>query len=102
VKTPNLAALLKRGDGKHSVGDSLSLTVRGGSRRWEYQFKDPTTGKIASAYWPAVGPAAISLSQAREERNKIWLQNREARRSGAPVARAARHGLCGGRWAHVP
>jgi integrase len=72
---------LKRGDGKHAVGGSLSLTTRGESKRWEYQFRDPVTGKLTSRYWPATGAAAIGLSEARAERNRLWLANREERRA---------------------
>jgi integrase len=79
-KTANVASLLKKGDGKHAVGGSLSLTIRGESKRWEYQFRDPVTGKLTSRYWPATGPAAIGLSDARAERNRVWLANREERR----------------------
>lgn len=79
-KARNITTLLKKGDGKYAVGGSLSLTIRGKSKRWEYQFRDPVTGKLTSRYWPATGPAAIGLSDARAERNRVWLANREERR----------------------
>ena len=37
LKATNVASLLKKGDGKYAVGGSLSLTIRGKSKRWEYQ-----------------------------------------------------------------
>jgi hypothetical protein len=76
-KATNVTSLFKKGDGKYAVGGSLSLTVRGKSERWEYQFRDPFTGKLTSRYWPATGPAAFGLSDARAERNRVWLANRE-------------------------
>jgi integrase len=79
-KAASVTSLLKKGDGKHAVGGSLSLTIRGESKRWEYQFRDPVTGKLTSRYWPATGPAAIGLSDARAERNRLWLANREKRK----------------------
>jgi integrase len=77
---------LLRTEGKHNDGGSLYLVVRGGSARWEYQFK--RGGQVASKWLgSAVGYAPMSLAQAREARVKVWLDNRGKEQ---PHNRAAR------------
>ena len=81
---PAFADML-RTEGRHACGQSLYLTVKGpASARWEYRFRDLNKdGKpVVKSMWlgPAIGPAAMSLTQAREARAKEWL----ARRGGVP------------------
>jgi integrase len=79
-------AKLLRTEGKHNDGGSLYLVVRGGSARWEYQYREG--GKLYSQWLgSAVGYAPMSLAQAREARVKAWLENRG---NGQPHNRPAR------------
>jgi integrase len=84
TKTVSVAELLKRGDGRHSLGQSLYLVVRGGSALFEYQFRD---GKERGSKWlgSAVGLAPMTLTQARAARAQAWLD----RRNGRVAARRA-------------
>ena len=72
---PSFADLLKT-NGRHPQGDSLYLTVCGPkSARWEFRMR---FGKTLKSFWlgSAIGPGALSLTQARAERARIWLENR--------------------------
>jgi integrase len=74
---PSFAELLTQ-PGRHNQGDSLYLTVRGPkSARWEFQMRAPGTKSLKS-HWlgSAVGPAAISLTEARQARAAKWLEIR--------------------------
>src|ERR1700733_13535771 len=76
---PPFAALLSQ-PGRHALGNSLYIVVRGpASARFEYKFRD---GTQVRSLWlgSAIGPAAISVTQAREARAKAWLE----RRGGVP------------------
>jgi hypothetical protein len=79
-KAVNIPALIQRGDGRYSLGQSLYLVVRGGSARFEYQFRD---GAARRSLWlgSAIGPAAVTLTQARVARAQAWAD----RRSRAPI-----------------
>ena len=79
-KAVNIPALIQRGDGRYSLGQSLYLVVRGGSARFEYQFRD---GVARRSLWlgSAIGPAAVTLTQARVARAQAWAD----RRNHAPV-----------------
>ena len=72
---PSFTDLLQR-HGRHNQGDSLFLTVRGPkSARWEFKMRVAGTLK---SFWlgSAIGPAAIGLTQARELRAQVWLEQR--------------------------
>ena len=74
IRATDFAKLLKT-QGKHNDGGSLYLVVRGGSARFEYQYREG--GKCKSQWLgSAVGYAPISLAQAREARVKAWLDRR--------------------------
>jgi integrase len=85
IRATEYAKLLKT-EGKHNDGGSLYLVVRGGSARWEYQYRE---GGTLYSQWlgSAVGYAPMSLAQAREARVKAWLENRG---NGQPHNRPAR------------
>src|SRR6516225_5320770 len=78
------ARLVKVGSGV------ICLHIAGpNSCRWRYSYRHE--GKLTTAFWPAIGPAAISEKQAEAERNALWLehykqrrQGREARKAGLP------------------
>src|SRR5438132_5751197 len=75
TRSANVAELLKRGDGRHSVGDSLYLVVRGGSALWEYRYRHE---RRLRSQWlgSAVGLAPMTLTQARAARAASWLERR--------------------------
>jgi integrase len=88
IRATEYAKLLKT-EGKHNDGGSLFLVVRGGSARWEYQFREG--GKLKSEWLgSAVGFAPMSLAQAREARVKAWLDRR-----GGGTPRQTRHAATG-------
>jgi len=63
----NIPELIRRGNGRYSLGQSLYLVVRGGSALWEYQFRE--SGRLRSlGLGSAVGPAAVTLTAARAAR----------------------------------
>ena len=73
-KTANVAELLKRGDGRYSVGELLYLVVRGGSALWEYRYRQ---NRQLRSLWlgSAVGLAPMTLTQARAARAQAWLRS---------------------------
>jgi hypothetical protein len=81
---PGKARLVKVGSG------AVCLHIAGpNSCRWRYSYRHQ--GKLTTAFWPAIGPAAISEKQAEAERNALWLEHykqrreaREARKAGLP------------------
>jgi integrase len=81
---PGKARLVKVGSG------AVCLHIAGpNSCRWRYSYRH--RGKLTTAFWPAIGLAAISEKQAEAERNALWLEHykqrreaREARKAGLP------------------
>jgi integrase len=81
---PGKARLVKVGSG------AVCLHIAGpNSCRWRYSYRHQ--GKLTTAFWPAIGPAAISEKQAEAERNALWLEHykqrreaRETRKAGLP------------------
>jgi integrase len=79
---PSFAQLLQT-PGRHPLGDSLYLTVLGDkSKRFEFRMR---FGAKLKSFWlgSAIGPGALSLTAARAERARVWLDNR-----GNPANRA--------------
>lgn len=73
-------SVIAKGDGRTTFGGSLYLVVRGGSARWEYQFRDPSTKKLKSLWLgSAIGPAAVSFTAAKVARAAAYVE----RKSGA-------------------
>jgi hypothetical protein len=88
---PGKARLVKIGSGV------VCLHIAGpNSCRWRYSYRHQ--GKLTTAFWPAIGPAAISEKEAEAERNALWLEHykqrreaREARKAGLPEPVAPAH-----------
>jgi hypothetical protein len=72
-----------------SYGDGLYLYITGPrSCRWRYDYRH--RGKLTSAFWPAVGEAALGEKEAKAERSKLWLANYEERQQALQARREAR------------
>src|SRR5271163_1250745 len=53
-------------------GDGLYLFITGPrSCRWRYDYRH--RGVLTSAFWPAIGAAALGEKEAKAERSKLWL-----------------------------
>jgi hypothetical protein len=64
-----------------SYGDGLYLFITGPrSCRWRYDYRH--RGVLTSAFWPAIGAAALGEKEAKAERSKLWLANYEERQQG--------------------
>ena len=81
MKRPDVQACIKLGPGRYSFGDSMSLVVRGGSALFEYQYREDKKTKTL-VLGSAIGPAALTITAAREARGAAWL----ARRNGIGLA----------------
>jgi hypothetical protein len=66
----DLGAAIRQGNNRrHSIGNGLSLYVRGASALWVYQFRDRATKKTrAVSLGSAKGHEAMSISEARNAR----------------------------------
>jgi integrase len=70
-------------------GDGLCLFIAGPrSCRWRYDYRH--RGVLTSAFWPAVGAAALGEKEAKAERSKLWLANYEERQRALEARREAR------------
>jgi integrase len=84
-KRTTVESVMKKGDGRYSFGQSLYLVKRGNSTLWEYQYRD---GPIRRSAWlgSATGPAPVTLTDARAERQRLWLERRKRRANGITPA----------------
>jgi integrase len=80
MKRLDIAACMKQGNGRYSLGGNLSLVVRGGSALFEYQFRQDTKARTL-VLGSAIGPAAMTVTGARDARLRALL----ARRDGVAV-----------------
>jgi integrase len=80
MKRLDIAACMKQGNGRYSLGGNLSLVVRGGSALFEYQFRQDTKARTL-VIGSAIGPAAMTVTAARDARLRALL----ARRDGVAV-----------------
>jgi integrase len=80
MKRLDIAACMKQGNGRYSLGGNLSLVVRGGSALFEYQFRQDTKARTL-VIGSAIGPAAMTVTDARDARMRAVL----ARRDGVAV-----------------
>jgi integrase len=72
-----------------SYGDGLYLYITGPrSCRWRYDYRH--RGKLTSAFWPAIGEAALGEKEAKAQRSKVWLANYEERQQALLARREAR------------
>jgi integrase len=72
-----------------SYGDGLYLFITGPrSCRWRYDYRH--RGVLTSAFWPAIGAAALGEKEARAERSKLWLANYAERQQALEARREAR------------
>jgi integrase len=72
-----------------SYGDGLYLYITGPrSCRWRYDYRH--RGKLTSAFWPAIGEAALGEKEAKAERSKLWVANYEERQQALQARREAR------------
>ena len=72
-----------------SYGDGLYLFITGPrSCRWRYDYRH--RGVLTSAFWPAIGAAALGEKEAKAERSKLWLANYEERQQALKARREAR------------
>ncbi len=79
ITVASVIANAKGGFKRQTFGQSLYLVVRGGSARWEYQFRDPETKRLTSLWLGSViGPDAVSLTDARIKRGLEWAKRRQA------------------------
>jgi len=62
AKPVTVQSVIAKGDCRKSFGKSLYLVVRGGSARWEYQYR-PKGSKTVKAIWlgSAIGDNKVSL-----------------------------------------
>jgi integrase len=81
MKRIDIAASIKHGNGRYSLGDSMSLVVRGNSALFEYQYREDKRTRTL-VLGSATGPAAMTITAAREARAAAWL----ARRNGVALA----------------
>jgi integrase len=85
TKINTVAKAIAQGNGRYAFGGSLFLTIKGGSALWEYQFREGKKSRTRGL-GSAIGPLAVSLSEARERRAQLWLERRmkrDASRRGA-------------------
>jgi integrase len=72
-----------------SYGDGLYLYITGPrSCRWRYDYRH--RGVLTSAFWPAIGEAALGEKGAKAERSKLWLANYEERQQALQARREGR------------
>jgi integrase len=70
-------------------GDGLYLFIAGPrSCRWRYDYRH--RGVLTSAFWPAIGAAALGEKEAKAARSKLWLANYEERQQALQGRREAR------------
>ncbi len=77
AKPITVQSVIAKGDCRKSFGKSLYLVVRGGSARWEYQYR-PKGSKTVKSIWlgSAIGDNKVSLMDARAKREEQWLKRR--------------------------
>jgi integrase len=70
----DVAALVREGVNRRiNVGQSLSLYVRGKSALWLFQYRDRINKRHRTlSLGSAIGPAALSITEARARRAKAW------------------------------
>jgi integrase len=79
ITVASVIANAKGGFKRQTFGQSLYLVVRGGSARWEYQFRDPATKRIKSVWLgSAIGPDAVSPTAARIARAAKFVERKSA------------------------
>ena len=103
-----MQSVIAKGDGRTTFGQSLYLVVRGGSARWEYQYREPVTKKLKSLWLgSAIGSNAVTYTAAKIARAAAWVERKSAAvhpmriELEAPASRPASNGMTFGEALHA-